>query len=215
MIKLCIFDLDGTLVNSLCDLADSMNYALTKHGYTPHATEQYKMLVGSGVSVLADRASGNPDMPPEKKQALLSDFSEYYDQHCLNKTRPYIGIPELLSALDERGVCYSVMSNKPDVFSKRIVSALFPQHHFASVWGKRDGFERKPCPDAVWALIDEQGFDRSECLYIGDSDVDICTARNAGLKKCGVSWGFRTVKELRNAGADFIADTPADILSLL
>lgn len=216
MIKLCIFDLDGTLVNSLCDLADSMNYALKKHGFQPHETEKYKKMVGSGISVLADRAmvipAGSADS--EMKKALLADYNEYYHIHCMDKTRPYENIKELLDELDKRNIMYSVMSNKPDNFSKRIVKTLFPENQFASVWGKRDGFERKPSPQSVCALIDELGVKKEECLYIGDSDIDVLTAQNAGLKFCGVEWGFRSVEELRNTGAELIAETPFDILKV-
>ncbi len=217
MIKLCVFDLDGTLVNSLYDLADSMNYALEKYGFPTHETEKYKKMVGSGISVLADRAMVIPvgSANPELKKALLADYNEYYNIHCMDKTCPYPNIKELLDELDKRNILYSVMSNKPDVFSKKIVKALFPENKFASIWGKRDGFERKPSPQSVWALIDELGIQKNECLYIGDSDVDALTAQNAGLQFCGVEWGFRSVEELTNAGAKFIAKTPFDILTVI
>lgn len=217
MTKLCIFDLDGTLINSLYDLADGMNYALQKHGFEPHEPEKYRFMVGSGISTLADRAMVIPKglASPEKKQEILADFNLYYNEHCMDKTRPYNGIKYLLDTLDSQHILYSVMSNKPDRFSNILIKALFPDHHFASVWGKRDNYERKPAPDAVWALIDELGIQRDECLYIGDSDVDVYTAKNAGLRFCGVSWGFRPKSELYAAGAAYIADTPADILTQL
>ena len=217
MIKLCIFDLDGTLINSIYDLADSMNYALKKYGFHTHETEKYKKIVGSGISVLADRAMVIPvgSADPDMKKALLADYNEYYNIHCMDKTRPYEHIKDLHDELDKRNIMYSVMSNKPDIFSKKIVETLFPENKFASIWGKRDGFERKPSPQSVWALIDELNVKRDECLYIGDSDVDAQTAQNAGLKFCGVEWGFRSIEELQNAGAELIVKTPLDILTVI
>ena len=217
MRKLIIFDLDGTLVNSIYDLADSMNYALKKYGFPTHETEKYKKMVGSGISVLADKAMVIPvgSADPDMKKALLADYNEYYNIHCMDKTRPYENIKELLDELDKRNIFYSVMSNKPDIFSKKIVETLFPENKFASIWGKRDGFERKPSPQSVWALIDELNVKRDECLYIGDSDVDAQTAQNAGLKFCGVEWGFRSIEELQNAGAELIVKTPLDILTVI
>ena len=127
MTKLCIFDLDGTLINSLSDLAGAMNHALEKNGFAPHETEKYRMMVGSGAAVLAERAM-NTDSPDEDtKQRILSDFSEYYRSHCLDNTLPYDNINELLDTLDEKGILYAVNSNKPDKFSNYIVNSLFPE----------------------------------------------------------------------------------------
>lgn len=217
MKKLCVFDLDGTLINSLYDLADSMNYALEKNGFKPHEREKYRFMVGSGISTLADRAMVIPKgmATDEQKSRVLADFNLYYTEHNMDKTAPYDGIFQLLTRLDELSVKYCVMSNKPDNFANVIVKKLFPNHRFASVWGKRDNFERKPCPDALLAMLSELGIDKNDCLYIGDSDVDIYTAKNAGIESCGVSWGFRPESELTSAGADFIAHKPDDILTRL
>ncbi len=214
--KLCIFDLDGTLINSLYDLADAMNYALKKNRLPTHDREKYRFMVGNGISVLADRAMVVPEgTDSQLKQQILADFNSYYNAHNTDLTVSYEGIPELLTQLDGLGIQYAVLSNKPDEFAPRIVKALFPQHQFAAVWGKRDYFPRKPDPTSVLALIQALGFDSEECLYIGDSDVDIKTARNAGLRNVGVSWGFRPVSELQAAGADFIANKPDQIISHL
>ncbi len=217
MKRLCIFDLDGTLINSLYDLADAMNYALKKHGFEPHDREKYRFFVGSGISTLADRAMIIPkgSATPEQKAEVLKDFNKYYTAHCMDSTRPYPGIVEILGELDRRNIKYAIMSNKPDNFSKEIAETLFPKNKFASIWGKRDGFERKPDPKAVLALIEEVGVTPDECLYIGDSDVDVYTAKNANLKFCGVSWGFRPKQELLDAGAVFIAETAEEILTQL
>ena len=214
MIKLCIFDLDGTLINSLADLAGAMNHALEAVGFEGHPVESYRRMVGNGVSVLADRAAGGKDkLTPEKKERLLAEFSEHYTEHCLDNTKPYEGIAEMLSKLTAMGVRYAVNSNKPDAFSKKIVSALFPEHCFAEIWGKRDGCERKPAPDGVNGIMKLFGAECSEVLYIGDSDVDAYTAKNASVRFCGVSWGFRGVDELVSAGAEFVASSAEDIIS--
>ena len=213
MTKLCIFDLDGTLVNSLCDLADAMNHALSLRGLPVHPTESYRMMVGSGISVLADRAARILD--PSEKDGLLSDFNNFYTRHCLDNTRPYPGITDMLKKLRSSGCLCAVNSNKPDSFAAYIVNSLFPEKPFERIWGKREGIQRKPSPDAAFAIMKELGVSPEETMYIGDSDVDAITARNAGISFCGVSWGFRPVEELKREGAKIIADTPADILNIV
>ena len=216
MIKLCIFDLDGTLIDSLDDLADAMNFALEKNGLPTHEREKYRFMVGSGISVLADRAMVVPSGTcAELKESVLADFSSYYRTHCTELTRPYDGIVQLLRELEARNVAAAVLSNKPDEFAGEIVEQLFPDYSFAAVWGKQDRFPRKPDPASVNAMLSMLGLQKDECLYIGDSDVDMLTAANAGLRKIGVSWGFRPVSELEQAGADSIAYSPSDILAKL
>lgn len=216
MIRLCIFDLDGTLINSLMDLASAMNNALEAQGFRTHEVEEYRFLVGSGLSVLADRAASAPNKKytPEVKEKILSDFSEYYTLHCLDNTVPYEGINSLLRELKKRNILFAVNSNKPDAFTKKIVTALMPEHDFSVICGKRDEFERKPSPDGANYIMDTLSVSKEETLYIGDSNVDVLTAKNAGISFCGVSWGFRGEAELRNAGAEFIAHSVGDIISL-
>lgn len=214
--KLVIFDLDGTLVNSLYDLADAVNYALAKNGLPTHEREKYRFMVGNGRSVLADRAMMIPEgSDSELKRAVLADYDHYYGGHYKDNTRPYEGTAELLKALDEKGVGYCVLSNKPDFFTKAIISELFPGSDFAYVMGKRDEFPTKPDPASVNAVMRELSVTAEECLYIGDSNVDMKTAANAGIESVGVSWGFRSVEELEAAGASHIADVPGDILKYL
>ena len=215
MIKLCIFDLDGTLINSLSDLACAMNHALEKNGYAPHETEKYRMLVGSGAAVLAQRAMNTDSPDEEAKQKILADFSEYYQSHCLDNTAPYDNINPLLDTLEEKGILYAVNSNKPDKFSNYIVSSLFPDKNFSCVIGKRDGFERKPAPDGIHEIQRITGIPDNECMYIGDSDVDVYTAKNAGIKFCGVEWGFRGAEELKKAGASHIASNVDELLTYI
>lgn len=216
MKKLCIFDLDGTLINSLFDLADAMNYALERNGFPTHEREKYRFMVGSGISVLADRAMVVPGGTDEgKKAAVLADFNSYYTKNCLNLTVPYDGITDMLKELEARGICCAVLSNKPDAFVGKIIDALFIGYPFAAVWGKRKEYPRKPDPASVRAMLSSLGTEEKDCLYIGDSNIDMQTAKNAGITAVGVSWGFRPVSELRESGADFIAQAPADILKYL
>ena len=212
--KLCIFDLDGTLINSLYDLADAMNYALQKYGFPVHDREKYRFMVGGGISVVADRAMAVP-AEIEKKEAVLANFNDYYQVHNTDNTVPYEGITELFDNLDNKGVLYSVLSNKPDKFTKQIINKLFPDRKFAAVIGKRDEFPRKPDPASVNNLISDLGFYSRDCLYIGDSNIDMQTAKNASLRSVGVSWGFRPISELLESGAQHIAEKPADILNYL
>lgn len=216
MTRLCIFDLDGTLVNSLRDLACAMNHALSVNGFETHETEKYRFMVGSGILVLIDRAVGNDTRyTPEIRTQIHSDFNKYYAEHCLDYTVPYSGITEMLKIMADNGILLAVNSNKPDEFSKHIVSSLFPSLSFAEIWGKREGCERKPAPDGIFGIIKKTGISKSETVYFGDSDIDVFTAKNAGIRFCGVGWGFRPVNELINAGAQTIADSPGDILRFI
>ncbi len=216
MTKLCIFDLDGTLINSLYDLADAMNYALKKNGFPVHEREKYRFMVGCGLSVLADKAMVLPQGTNSGiKEKIIADFNSYYGEHYCDFTVPYDGITELLCRLDEKNVGYCVLSNKPDEFTVQIVKALFPKNKFMAVMGKRDEYPRKPDPASVNAIMKASGVSNGDCLYIGDSNVDMQTARNAGIRSVGVSWGFRPVEELVSSGAAHIADSPDDILRFL
>ena len=217
MKKLCIFDLDGTLIDSLEDLAEAMHHAIARQGFAVHSTDRYRMMVGSGLSVLTDRAAGAPDSryTDAVKQEIVADFNQYYTRHCLDHTKPYPGIPALLEELNRRSIAFAVNSNKPDAFSNRIVSALIPKAPFSFVWGKREGCERKPSPDGALGIMQGLGFRPEETVYIGDSDVDVYTAANAGISFCGVRWGFRSPQELIAAGAVHLAESPEELLQLI
>lgn len=214
MAKLCIFDLDGTLVNSLADLADSTNFALEKNGFKAHAKNEYRHFVGDGVPMLIKRALGE-NYSTQAQAAVLSDFNERYEKHYADLTCPYDGNEELLMTLKARGVKCAVLSNKPDNFVKIIVSKIYPGFDFAWVQGKADGFPKKPDPTTFFLILNSLGIKPSETLYIGDSNVDIFTGKNAGVETCGVTWGFRDRAELETAGADHIVDKPNEILALV
>lgn len=215
MYKLAVFDLDGTLVNSICDLADAVNTALSERGYPTHETEKYYLMVGNGAKKLCERALPEDRRTEEEITSLNLRFSEVYKTNCLNKTRPYEGMPELVKRLHDAGVRCAVASNKPDTFSKEIVNALFPEGGFDLIMGKRDGVPTKPQPQIIYNIISELGASKEDAVFIGDSCVDVQTAHNAGLPCIGCVWGFRGLRELEENGCEFIADTPEDIFALI
>lgn len=214
MFKLCVFDLDGTLVNSLEDLADSTNYALEKNGFETCPLCEYNHYVGDGVPMLLKRAL-KQKATEDNVKTLLKDFNAYYDTHYANKTRPYGGICELLEKLSALNIKTAVLSNKPDNFVNIIVKELMPQIKFSFVQGKLEGVPKKPDPTALNNIIGNCDVSKDEVLYIGDSNVDVFTGKNAGVRVCGCVWGFRGREELEKAGADFIAYSPLDILNFI
>lgn len=213
MKKLVIFDLDGTLLNTIADLGNACNYALRMMGFSEHALSTYNYMVGNGVRKLVERAE--PDADPETIEKLLGIFREYYDEHCTDETVPYHGIPELLKELTERGVAIGVASNKYETAVKKIVKHYFPDIPFVALLGQTDDRPTKPDPSIVFALLNKFPTPKREILYVGDSAVDMETARRACVDSVGVTWGFRPVSELRNAYADHIVNKPSEILRLV
>ena len=210
--SICIFDLDGTLINSLDDLAESCNAALENHGLPIHPVQEYRFLVGSGIKNLIKRSLGDKADNEILVEAVFNDFNRIYGENCLNKTKPYDGIIEVIAKLKARGIKLCILSNKSDNFTHRITDTLFPKDMFDIVWGKREQYPIKPSPEALLAMLMQAGEKPKNCLYIGDSDVDVITAKNANTAFCGVSWGFRGKEELLGAGARIIAYTPMDII---
>lgn len=213
--KLVVFDLDGTLVNSLRDLAIAVNEGLRKAGLSTHSVEEYRIFVGNGREKLVERAMGE-SYGDEKLRAIVKDtFDSYYKEHCNDNTVPYIGCDLLLNKLKKAGIKTAVLSNKPDEFVEKILRKTYPEHSFDIAWGKKKQFPTKPSPEALNAIIEKLGVKKSECLYIGDSDVDIFTAGNAKVDMIGVDWGFRTRAELENASAGFVASSADQILEYI
>ncbi len=210
MYKGCIFDLDGTLINSLDDLADSTNAALRQFGFPEHRSDAYRHFVGDGVMRLIERAVP-AGTDADTVAAVKRQFDYHYDQSYLNKTRPYDGILQLLEQLRVDGVRLAVVSNKPDTFVGKIVRELFPVGTFDFITGKRPGIETKPNPQLVFLCMDELGLSGADCVYIGDSDVDVRTAANASLPCIGVAWGFRGKEELRVAGCTEVVEDCAGL----
>lgn len=212
--KLAIFDLDGTLVDSLGDLADSCNNGLKKMGYPVHELEKYRYFVGDGVLKLVERILPEDKRSEENISALKAEFDSYYNVHYADKTHPYDGIVSLLDALSAKGVKLAVASNKPDEFTKSVVNVFF-EGKFDMVLGKCPDTEKKPAPDILLKIMDALDVSADETVMIGDTNVDIRTAKNAGVSSIGCLWGFRTMEELEQAGADHIVSSPNEILKYI
>lgn len=212
MKKLVIFDLDGTLLNTINDLGMACNYALETCGYKTHALSAYPFMVGNGVRRLIERA--HPDATPAQSDEILKHFKEYYDQHSCDTTTPYPGVHDLLKALNEAGIAIAVTSNKYEHAVGDIIAHFFPDIEFVSVKGEVEGRPRKPDPSVVFAVLLDHPTAKDDILYVGDSGVDIETAKRACIENVGVTWGFAPVSQLRNAYADHIVSTPAEILEI-
>ncbi|MDO5125502.1 MAG: HAD family hydrolase [Ruminococcus sp.] len=215
MIKLAVFDLDGTIVNSIYDLADAVNDGLIRMGLPVHDLDEYYRFVGNGTLKLCERALPENNRSDDEVKTLHNIFAENYRQCCLNKTRPYDGITDMLRVLKNLGIKLAVGTNKTDSFAKHIVSTIFGEDMFDAVLGKRDGIPGKPDPQIIFDITALLDVDNSEVIFVGDSDVDVRTAHNAGVRCIGCEWGFRGLSELKNAGADFIALSPDDIISFI
>ena len=213
MYKTVLFDLDGTLLNTIDDLADSANRVCAAHGWPQHDTAQYRYFVGNGIPKLVERFSPADCRSPAQLAATLAEFDQVYGAHMHDKTAPYPGIPELLARLKAAGVKMAVFSNKADEFARAVVARYFDADLFEIVRGALPDVPTKPAPQGTRALMQKLGVtaESGDVLYVGDSNVDVETAHNAGLPCCGVLWGFRTREELQQAGAEYLAGTMQDL----
>lgn len=215
MKSLVIFDLDGTLVNTIEDLANATNHALTTLGYPTHPVPSYCNMVGNGITKLLERALPEEARANRMIEAMRSHFREFYDAHLYDCSTPYPGIRELLQELTERGIATAVASNKYQAAVERIIEHFFPETPWKAVFGHIDGVPVKPDPSVVFEVLAKYPTPKSQVLFVGDSNIDIETARRACVDGCGVTWGFRTRQELVSAFAQHIVNTPDDILSIL
>jgi phosphoglycolate phosphatase len=213
MVKLIIFDLDGTLLNTLDDLADCTNHVLQKHGFPTHEVDAYKYFVGNGVDMLVRRA-----LPKETSETvyseILNEFMNYYETHKEDKTAPYPGITETLEKLQQKGILLSVATNKPHELLPDLMLHYFPTIKWTAVFGNRKEVPVKPNPQIVYDILKNTQL-CTKILYVGDTAVDMETAQNAGIPKVGALWGFRTRKELVEANADYLVEKPDELLRLL
>lgn len=212
MKKTVIFDLDGTLLDSIYDIAICMNKALKKLNLKTYSVDEYKYFVGYGVDELVlNVLKDNLDL----KNALVQEFKNIYDASLHNNTKPYDGIFELLDELVKRDYNLAVLSNKPDLMTKEYVKTIFKDYPFIEVHGQKNDTPKKPSPIAAIKIADTLNVPCSDIFFVGDTKVDMQTAKSANMKAIGVLWGFRDEKELREFGADFIVKSPLDILDIL
>lgn len=215
MKKLVIFDLDGTLLNTIDDLACSTNFALQNNGFPVHDISEYNYFVGNGINKLFERALPETARNEENIQKIRKDFLSHYDEHNMDHSRPYPGISELLGILQGKGLMIAVASNKYQSAAEKLVSNFFPEINFISVLGQRDGVNTKPDPSIVYDIMEKANVSKEDVLYVGDSNVDMQTAINSGVDACGVAWGFRPVSELESFSPKYIAHAASDILCFI
>lgn len=216
MKKLIIFDLDGTLLNSIQDLANSCNDILIRYDFPIHTIDEYKYFVGNGVGKLVERALPIDRREPEFVEKIRIEFVDHYSKHASDTTAPYSDIEDLLLQLSKKGLLLAVASNKFDAGTKSLVKDYFGDIQWSIVLGQREGVKTKPDPQIVFDIIKQLGsVDKSEILYLGDSDADMQTCVNADIDGVGVTWGFRTEQELINNGAKYIINHPLELLNLL
>lgn len=208
--KAYIFDLDGTLLDTMADLATAVNHALAANGLPLRTIEEVTAFIGNGVRVLIKR-SVQEDTSEELYEKVFSDYQAFYRVHYMDKTVPYEGMKDILLKLKERGLKLAVISNKNDTETKLLMEHFFPGI-FDIVYGSMDGIPRKPAPDMVFKTVDELGLSVKDCLYIGDSEVDIATAHNADMDVLSVAWGSRTPEFLKECGATMIISKPSELL---
>ncbi len=213
--RLIVFDLDGTLLNSLEDLADSANWVLEQHGFPTHPVDAYRYFVGDGVRKLIERILPQEERTEARIEQCRQEFVAYYKVHMEDKTSVYEGITGLLAELKNRGLKIAVATNKVHIAVKPLMEKYFPEIRFDSMIGQREGVPVKPAPQIMFDILRETGCEPSEALHVGDTATDMQLAHNAGVTPVGVLWGYRPLEELQEAGAKFIIEKPEELLRLV
>ncbi len=213
MKKLVVFDLDGTLIDSIYDLGNAVNFALKNYNLPLHPMSDYYTFVGNGMEDLVRRSMGDKGSDDELYLKVRKDFDEHYNVHSNDNTIAYEGIAELLDELKSKGIKTAVLTNKAHVYVGDLLKKCFADYNFDLFYGQRKGIERKPNPQAFELLLKELHVNKDDCLYIGDSEVDVKTAENAGVDLVAVTWGYRSIETLIESGAKIIVNTPKEILN--
>lgn len=216
MVKACIFDLDGTLTDTLESLYYSVNQTLKEMKLSEITREQCQSFIGNGAKYLLDkaiRAAGDPK--GERFEEAMEVYRQVFDENCTYKVVPYDGITEMLEELRKRNIKLGVLSNKPHRQTQKVVREIFGEGVFDIIQGQQENISRKPDPDGVFCILKELGISKEECLYVGDSEVDVATGKNAGAKTISVAWGFRTEEELKQAGAAYLIERPAELIDFV
>ncbi|MEL7649524.1 MAG: HAD family hydrolase [Sedimentibacter sp.] len=216
MFKAAIFDMDGTLLDSQTDLETACNYALEKFNLPKVDSQKYRLLLGKGRQKVIESIVGDffgKDEPGVVEQ-FLNYYNEYYEVHMYDNTRPFNGIPEMLDYLNDNGVITAVLSNKPHDYTVNMSRKYFGSK-IKTVYGLKEGYEAKPDPMTLLEIISSLGLEKNQCIYIGDTEIDIQLAKNANVKSLGVLWGFRPASVLENEGADYIASTVDDLKKII
>ncbi len=213
MIKAVLLDMDGTLVNTLEDLAAAVNYAFAQYGLAPRPVENFRAYAGSGTKTMLERALGD-EAAPVPVETLLKVYSNYYRTHFCDRTQPYPGMVQTVEALHAQGLKLGVVTNKIQYMSEQLAKRFFPGC-FSTVQGQRDPYPTKPDPALPRMAAAALGVQPEECLFVGDSDIDVLTAHNFGAKAIGALWGFRTREELAGQGAEYLIADPREILHIV
>lgn len=215
MRKLIVFDLDGTLLNTIADLAEATNHALQVCGYPTHTTDEYAFFVGNGVDKLFERALPPMERNEENIRKIRSIFIPYYNVHNADLSRPYEGIVQMLETLQEKRFLLAVASNKYQEATRKLILHYFPHISFIRIFGQREGVPLKPDPAVILEIMRGVGVEHENMIYVGDSGVDMQTGHNAGVETIGVSWGFRPRAELEACRPSFIADSPEELIGYI
>lgn len=214
-IKAVVFDLDGTLLNTIDDLTFSVNELLQQYSLPIHTADNYKKFVGNGIDTLIKRAFPSSFIKSTNVDKLTSELKEIYLSHLTDRTKPYEGIETVLDTLTKQNILINVFSNKPDRETNLLIKHYFSNYNFKFVIGASERFPKKPAPDALFFISNELKIACEDFVYIGDSDVDMITANNANMIAVGALWGFRDKKELINNGAKFLISKPLELLDII